>query len=147
MDKKKAEDGAAVANPARSAEAASSKPEATVIHLTPMTSRKFRVRVRLGNGPDAPVVRPPATISFGADGRLQAVATPYTEEEADELDWEKKLDEMDDVDDDDDDEGSEEIDVDSDDSKEKDRDIKGKNDNDDDDVVYLGSVIRKAWFF
>ena len=128
--------------PAADADAAAFQHQGVAVHLTPMASRpRFRVQVRLGNGPDCPIVQPPATIWFGFDGRLQAVATPMTTSEADE----KELDEMDqdesidveESDDDDDDDAAESddevIDVD-----------KGNDDDDDDDVVYLGEVVRNA---
>ena len=58
------------------------KPEGVIIHLTPMnTVWSHLVEVRLGNGPDSTIVRPPATIWFGLDGRIQAVATPRTSSE------------------------------------------------------------------
>ena len=58
------------------------QPQVVAIHLTPMsTVWSHLVEVRLGNGPDSTIVRPPATIWFGLDGRIQAVATPRTSSE------------------------------------------------------------------
>ena len=125
------------------------QPVGVAIHLNPMASRpKFRVQVRLGNGPDCPIVQPPATVWFGLDGRLQAVARPMTSSEADDLEFEDKEEE-----------DIESIDVDIDKNEdgvgddaiadEKVADSNGPsndngpiivdvNDDDDDEVVFLG---------
>ena len=51
--------------PAPGASSWSFLPEGVIIHLTPMnTVRRPLVQVRLGNGPDCPIVRPPATLWF-----------------------------------------------------------------------------------
>lgn len=115
------------------------KPQGVAIHLTPMNMvRRHHVQVRLGNGPDCPIVRPPATIWFSLDGRLQAVATPMTSSEADSFEWkdkeDKDSDESIDVDDDGEIDDVDQISVDS-----------GSNkDDDDDDVVFLGEVIKNC---
>ena len=99
------------------------KPEGVIIHLTPMnTVWSHLVEVRLGNGPDSTIVRPPATIWFGLDGRLQAVAT-HDDDESD------------------DDEGGndEEIDV-----EEIASYNGGYEDDDDNEVVFLGEVIKNG---
>ena len=49
------------------------------IHLSWTAGRpRHHVQVRFGNG-DAPLVRPPATIVFGRDGKVKVVATPSTD--------------------------------------------------------------------
>ena len=50
------------------------------IHLSWMAGRpRHRVQVRFGTDGDAPLVRPPATIVFGRDGKVKAVATPSSD--------------------------------------------------------------------
>ena len=117
--------------PAADVDAAAFRPQGVIIHLTPMASRpRFSVQVRLGNGEDCPVVRPPATVWFNSEGRLMAVASPMTDSDAEEFEDKKQQ------------EKEEPIDVD-----ETDDDKKSKNkpepeviniaDDDDDDVVCL----------
>ena len=146
--------------PAADVDAAAFRPQGVIIHLTPMASRpRFRVQVRLGNGPDCPIVQPPATLWFGLDGRLQAVATLMTTSEADEKELEQ-MDDDDNADDDDDkvDSNDEEIDVDgasignsSDNNVGQVSSVNiidgGDVDDDDDDdneVVFLGEVVRNG---
>ena len=146
--------------PDADADAAANQHQGVAIHLNPMASRpRFRVQVRLGNGPDCPIVQPPATLWFGLDGRLQAVATPMTTSEADEKELEQ-MDDDDNADDDDDkvDSNDEEIDVDgasignsSDNNVGQVSSVNiidgGDVDDDDDDdneVVFLGEVVRNG---
>ena len=130
--------------PAAGANSAAFQPEGVFIHLIPMNMvRRPLVQVRLGTGPDCPVVRPPATLWFGSDGRLQAVASPSTESEADD----QSIDVDDDDDDDDEDDEDDQIDVDG----EDDDDVAGNDDDDgigntddEDEVVYLGEVRKSS---
>ena len=128
--------------PAPGASSSSFLPEGVIIHLTPMnTVRRSLVQVRLGNGPDCPVVRPPATLWFDRSGRLQAVASPSTESDAG--------DESINVDDDDDDEDDDDETTDVDQGSESGNNINSNghgngdidvddDDDEDDDVVFLG---------
>ena len=127
--------------PAADADAAAFQPQGVAIHLNPMASRpKFRVQVRLGNGPDCPIVQPPATLWFGTDGRLKAVATPMTTSEADDLEFDDNEPIDVDGDDDEEDDDNEEINLDN---SSCNGDVAGHHD-DDDDVVYLGEFKNSA---
>ena len=126
--------------PSGNPDPASSQPAGIVFHITPINlAHQPLVQVRLGNGPDCPIVRPPATLWYGLNGRLQAVA--MAEDEEDDEVFDVDVDTEDDDDDDDGDEDGNEASV---------CDINGHglgiddDDDDDDDVVFLGEVVRNS---
>lgn len=81
--------------PDANASAADFKPDGVVIHLQPVARRpRISVQVRVGDGEDCPVVRPPASVWFDSRGRLLAVATPKTDSDVEEEE-EKKQNAMD----------------------------------------------------
>ena len=129
-----ASDAAAVSDAAYDAAQSFQPDGGVVIHISPLSTTRPRleVQVRLGNGPDAPIVRLPASVWFGPDGRLKAVATPMTASEADDLEFEDKSDDDESIVIDDDNEEPAANDSNS--------PINGNVDDDDDDdeVLFLG---------